>query len=250
MQLGELDLGSLGVVGIGEMLLHGGESLRRRVSLAFFLERNSQLVQRVRGDGSFRIFLQQLGEARFRRTEVRAFVIVVADDHLVAREHLAAYQHLVVRERGEVAFRKALFQFLETLERGGGLALILVLAPNLIVVTQPDVVSDELEIFARRMHPLEVVERADRFGVVLLLIVGEADFHLGVFGVGAERESVDHQLIIFDRRLVFFGRKIKLGLRVVVLAGRLLAQTACSGRQQSESHQYQQQAFHRVTRKG
>ena len=145
----------------------------------------------------------------------------------------------------EVAFGKALLQFLEALERRLGLALILILATDLIVVTQPDVVGDELEILAGRMHPLEIVERADRLRVVLLLVVGEADFHLGVFGVGAERILVDHLLIIFDRGLVFFGRKIKLALRVVVFAGGLLAQTTSGGRQQNKSHQYQQQAFHR-----
>src|SRR5208282_766450 len=250
VELGQLGSGSFRVIGIREVLLYSGESLRRRVSLAFLLQRNSELVQRVRRYGSLRIFLQQLGKSRFRRAEVRAFVIVVADDHLVAREHLAADQYLVVRQLGEVAFGKALLQFLEALERRLGLALILVFAPNLIVVTQPDVVGDELEIFTRWMHPLEIIQRADRLRVILLLVVGEADFHLGVFGVRTERVLVDHQLIIFDRGLVLFCRKIKLALGVVVFAGGLLAQTASGCRQQSKSHQYQQQSFHRVTQKG
>src|SRR5580704_19204089 len=132
------------------MLLDGSESLRRRVSLAFLLERNSQLEQRVRRNRSFGIFLQQFGEARFGCAEVCALIIIAADDHLVAREHLAAYQHLVVRQLGEVALGKALLQFLEALERRRGLALILVLATDLIVVTKPDVVADELEVLAGR----------------------------------------------------------------------------------------------------
>src|SRR5208283_1974612 len=181
--------------------------------------------------------------------EIRALVIVVADDHLVARKHLAADQHLVMRQLGEVAFREALLEFLETLERGDGLALILVLAPDLIVVAHPDVVGDELEVLAGRMHPLEIVERANRLGVILLLVIGEADFHLGIFGVGAERILVDHLLIVLDRGLVLFVREIELALRVVVLAGGLLAQTAGGRRQQYKSHQYYQQAFHFVTQK-
>ena len=100
------------------MLLDGGESLRRRVSLAFLLQRNSELEQRVRRDRSLRIFLHQFGESRLRGAKVRALVVIVADDHLVTREHLATYQDLVVRQFGEVAFGKALLQFLEALERG------------------------------------------------------------------------------------------------------------------------------------
>src|SRR5208337_107843 len=123
-------------------------------------QRNSQLEQRVGGDRSLWVFLQQLGKARLRRAKVRTLVVIVADDHLVAREHLAAYQDLV--------------------------------------------------------------ERADRLGVVLLLVVGEADFHLGIFGIGTERILIDHHLIIFDSGLVFFCRKIKLALRVIIFAGRLL----------------------------
>src|SRR5277367_5180624 len=99
------------------------------------------------------------------------------------------------------------------------------------------------------MHPLEIVERANRLGVILLLVVSEADFHLGIFGVGAERILVDHLLVVLDRGLVFLVREIELALRVVVFAGGLLAQTAGGRGQQYKSHQYYQQAFHFVTQK-
>jgi hypothetical protein len=96
------------------------------------------------------------------------------------------------------------------------------------------------------MHPLKIIQRADRFRIVLLLIVGEADFHLGIFGVGAERELVDYVLIVLNRGFVFFLREIELTLRVEILASWFLAETACARWQQSTSHQYQQKAFHRM----
>ncbi len=83
------------------------------------------------------------------------------------------------------------------------------------------------------MHPLEVVERTDRLGVVFLLIVGEADFHLGVFGIGAEWELVDYVLIVLNRSFVLFLSEVELTLRIIILTSRFLAQTTRSRWQQS-----------------
>jgi len=44
------------------------------------------------------------------------------------------------------------------LERLLGLALVLILPSHLIVVAHRDVIAHEFEVFAGRMHPLEVVE--------------------------------------------------------------------------------------------
>ena len=84
-----------------------------------------------------------------------------------------------------------------------GLALVLILAPDLIEVAHRDVVADQLEILAGRMHALEIIERGDRLRIVLILVVGEPDLHLGLFGVGAERVLIDHVLIVLDRGVVF-----------------------------------------------
>jgi len=83
------------------------------------------------------------------------------------------------------------------------------------------------------MHPLEVVERADRLGIILLLIVGEPNFHFGVFGIGAERELVDDVLIVLDRGFVFFLREVELTLRIIILTSRFLAETTRGRWQQS-----------------
>src|SRR5216683_7891126 len=138
----------------------------------------------------------------------------------MAREHFAADGNLLMGQRGEARFRIAPFDYLELLERLLGVALVLVGTADLIVMRHRQVVGRQLYLLAGRMHLLEVAQRRDRLGVVLLLVLGKPDLELGVFGVGAEGILVDQLLKVDGRALVVVGGKSLLPQRVIVLAGR------------------------------
>ena len=140
----------------------------------------------------------------------------------MAREHLAADGDLLMGERGEARFRIAPFDYLELLQSLLGIALILVGPADLIVMRHRQVVRGHFDLLAGRMHLLEVAQRSDRLGVVLVLVLRKSDLELGVLGVGAERILVDQFLKVDRRTRVIVRGKSLLPQRVIVLAGRSL----------------------------
>src|SRR5580704_12246186 len=209
----------IGCVGaLGKMGLHRGEGLRRGIFLTFLLECHRQLVQRLGRDRRVGILLHQLGQAGFGGAEVRAVVVILADYLLVAREHLAAYLDPILGELGELALRITALEILELGQSVLGIALILVRTMNLIEVGHPHVIGCQRQILVGRMHPLEIRERINRFGVFALLIQRKRDLQLGIFGVGTKRKLIDDVLIIIDGSVVVLALEHRLGLSVEILA--------------------------------
>src|SRR5579863_6207384 len=95
------------------------------------------------------------------------------------------------------------------------------------------------------MHLLEVTQRGDRLGVVLILVLGQPDFKLGVFGVGAERVLINQLLEVDRRTLVVVLGKGLLSQRVIVLAGGSLLMHGTGRRAEREtSRQHENQTPH------
>ena len=63
-------------------------------------------------------------------------------------------------------------------------------------------VLDLGEIRARRMHPLEVAEGGDRFGVPLAQVIGLGELQLRILGVRVEGVLVEERLVPVGRELV------------------------------------------------
>src|SRR5208282_5395241 len=101
------------------------------------------------------------GQPRFRRLEVRALLVKLADQIIMPCQHLAADVDLLARQRSEIALGETLYDTLELLKRQLCMSLILIRPANLVVMRHRQVVRRDIEMLAGRMHPQEIIERAD-----------------------------------------------------------------------------------------
>ena len=128
--------------------------------------------------------------------------VVRGDRGLVRRQGLAALPHAKPRLRGPRTLREAVDDVAEVGERVRVRLAIAIARAALAEVRHAEMVLDLGEIRARRMHPLEVAEGGDRFGVPLAQVIGLGELQLRILGVRVEGVLVEERLVPVGRELV------------------------------------------------